>query len=176
MLIAAAEEASHADALIGECRYDEAEHWIKEAMHSAKDARSQNALERDIAGSSLGQMTVKLDEFKHQRKAWDHAATEIRRLLDANRPQQAKAVLDQVKPPACDARFTGLRSEIASRNQHAAELVRMGDAQAARYPRSAQVYYLQARMIDPDRPGLDQKLMDVQRRIPGACQGCAPLR
>jgi hypothetical protein len=34
---------------------------------------------------------------------------------------------------------------------------------------------MQARLIDPDRPGLEQRILDVQRRIPGACPGCAPL-
>ena len=48
MVIAAAEEATHADALIGECRYDEAEHWISEAVRTARDTRSDNELVRDV--------------------------------------------------------------------------------------------------------------------------------
>src|SRR5580693_3612758 len=64
MVIAAAEEAAQADTLIGECRYDDAEQWIKEAARIARDTRSDNPLERDVAGSAYGQMTVKLKEFQ----------------------------------------------------------------------------------------------------------------
>jgi hypothetical protein len=176
MLIAAAEEAAHADVLIGECRYDDAEHWIKEAARAARDARSQNALERDVAGSALGQMTIKLDEFHRQRKAWDRALADARHLLDGNHPEMAGARLDQAAAPACDQRFSAIRSEIASHNRRVTELIRLGDGQAFRYPRTAQIYYLQARVMDPDRPGLQQKLADVERRIPGACTGCTPFR
>ena len=166
MLIAAAEEAAHADTMIGECRYDDAERWIKEALGAAKDARSQNSLERDVAGSAFGQMTIKLEDFRRQRKAWDRAVADARHLLDANHLELARKHLDQAGAPSCDERFTALRSEIASRSQRATDLVRQGDGQAQRYPRTAQGFYAQAQTIDPDRPGLEEKLLDVERRIP----------
>src|ERR1035437_1528697 len=78
MVIAAAEEAAHADAVIGECRYDDAEHWIQEAIRTARDTRSENALVRDVAGSAVGQMNIKLEDFRRQRKAWDRALTDAR--------------------------------------------------------------------------------------------------
>ena len=176
MIIAAAQEAAHADALIGECRYDEAEHWIKEAVRSARDARSANALERDVAGSAVGQMNIKLDEFQRQRKAWDHAAADARHLLNTNHIGMARKRLDQAPAPACDERFTELRNEIANLDQRATALVRKGDDQSRRYPRTARNYYLEAVAIDADRADLQQKLLDVDQRIPGYCQGCMPQR
>jgi hypothetical protein len=176
MIIAAAEEAAQADALIGECRYDDAEHWIKEAAKAAREARSDNPLERDVAGIAVGQMAVKLDSFQRQRKTWDRAATEVRRLLAENRLEMARMLLDQAAPPSCDPRFAGLHAEIASRTGQAAAWVSKGDEQASRYPRTAQGFYAQAQSIDPDRPGLREKLLDVERRIPGFCSDCAPQR
>jgi hypothetical protein len=176
MVIAAAEEASHADTLIGACQYDDAEHWIKEAAKTARDTHGDNELERDVAGSAYGQMTVKLKEFQRQRKDWEHAAAEVRHLLDQNHLEAAFARLDAAHAPACDPRFQQLRTEIVRRSQQAAELVRQGDAQAVRSPRNADVYYLQARLIDPDRPGLLQRIQDVERRLPGACVGCLSQR
>lgn len=176
MVIAAAEEAAHADTLIGACEYDDAERWIKEAAKTARDARSNNELERDVAGSAYGQMTVKLKEFQRQRKDWDHAVIEVRHLLDENHLEAAFARLDAAHVPACDPRFIQLRTEIAGRSKQAAELVRKGDAQAVQFPRTAEVYYLQARLIDPDRPGLLQRIQDVERRAPGVCASCAPQR
>jgi hypothetical protein len=172
MIIAAATEAAHADALIGECRFDDAEHWIKEAVRLAKDARSNNPLERDVAGSAVGQMNIKLDEFRERRKTWDHAAADAGRLLAENHPGRADALLKQAAVPPCDQRFVELRAEIASHSQRATELIRKGDEQAVRYPRTAHDYYTEAAAIDPDQPGLSDKLFDTERRIPGYCANC----
>ncbi len=166
MVIAAAEEAAHADTMIGECRFDDAEYWIKEALKTAKKSKGDNTLERDVAGSAVGQMTVKLNELQRDRKGWDRALTEARRQIDSNHIEMARATLAQSAAPACDPRFAELRNEIATRDQQAAEWVRRGDSQAIRYPRTAENYYLQAQAIDPDRPGLDLKLQNVERRIP----------
>jgi tetratricopeptide (TPR) repeat protein len=166
MVIAAAEEAAHGDTLMNECRFDDAEYWIKEALKTAKKSRGGTTLERDVAGSAVGQMTVKLNDLQRERKAWDRAATEARRQLDGNHIGMARATLDQSAAPACDPRFAELRNEIATRDQQAAEWVRKGDSQAIRYPRTAENYYLQANAIDPDRPGLQEKLQYVERRIP----------
>ena len=173
MIIAAAQEAAEADGMIAECRYDEAEHWIKEATKAAKEARSDSPLERDIAGIAVGQMAVKLESFQRQRKAWDRAATEVRRLLAENHPEAARRVLDEVEPPPCDPRFRELRSEVGTRNGQAAAWVSKGDEQAVRFPRTARSYYAQAQSIDPDWPGLREKLLDVERRIPDFCADCA---
>ena len=172
MIIAAAEEAAHADTLIGECRFDDAEHWIKEAVRLAKDARSNNALERDVAGSALGQMNIKLEEFRRQRKIWDRAGADAGRLLAENHPGRAGALLKQAGVPVCDQRFAELRAKIASQSQRATELIRKGDDQATRYPRTAYDYYAEAAAIDPDQPGLQQKLFDTERRIPRYCANC----
>ena len=172
MVIAAAEEAAHADALIGECRFDDAEHWIQQAVRTAKDTRSDDRLVRDVAGSAVGQMTIKLDDLRRQRKAWDRALADVRHLLAANHLDLARARLDQAAAPVCDKRFADLRVEIARRSDRAADWVRRGDEQAARFPRTAHDYYVQAEAIDPDRPGLQPKLLDVERRIPGLCTGC----
>ena len=172
MIIAAAEEATQADALVGECKYDDAEHWMKEAAKAAKEARSDNPLERDVAGSVVGQMSVRLDEFRRQRKVWDRAAADARQFLTENRPETARSVIDQAAPPKCDSRFAELRAEIASRNAQARALVGKGDAQAQRYPRTALIYYIEALRIDPDLPGLREKLVDVERRNPGYCTSC----
>lgn len=172
MLIAAAEEASRADILIKECRYDEAEHWLQQAVRTARAARSDNALIRDVAGSAVGQMTVKLEDFRRQRKIWDHAVVQVRQLLNANQPDMAYTRLVQASTEACDPRFTEFRNELASRDRRAAEFVRLGDDQATRFPRTARDYYLQARAIDPARPGLQLKLLEVERRIPGLCAEC----
>lgn len=172
MVIAAAEEAAHADTLIGECRFDDAEHWLQEAVRTAKDARSDDKLVRDVAGSAVGQMTIKLDEFKRQRKAWDHALTDARKLLEASHLDAAHARLDQAAAPKCEQRFNVLRNEIVRRAEEAADLVRQGDAQAARFPKTAHDFYLQAQEIDPDQPGLRTRLMNVERRIPELCAGC----
>ncbi len=176
MLIVAAQDAAHADALIGECKYDEAEHWIKEAARLAKETRSDNALERDVAGSALGQMTIKLDEFKRQRKEWDRAASDAQHLLASNHLTLARQRVDQAAAPACDSRFTELRSQITSQSQRVTDLVRRGDDQARHYPGTARDFYLQAAAIDSDRPDLQQKLLDVDRRIPGYCSGCMSQR
>jgi hypothetical protein len=176
MIIAAAQEAAHADSLIGECKYDEAEHWIKEAARLAKDTRSDNALERDVAGSALGQMNIKLDEFRRQRKEWDRAVSDARHLLAANHLSLARQRIDQAAAPACDPRFAELRNQIASQDQRVTDLVRRGDDQARRYPRTARDFYLEAAAMDPDRPGLQQKLLDVDKRIPGYCSGCMSQR
>jgi hypothetical protein len=172
MIIAAAQEAAHADTLIGECKYDDAEHWIKEAARLAKDIRSDNALERDIAGSALGQMNIKLEEFRRQRKDWDHAASDARHLLVTRHPSLARQRIDQAAAPACDPRFAELRNQITSQEQRVTDLVRRGDDQARRYPGTARDFYLEAATMDPDRPGLQQKLLDVDKRIPGYCSGC----
>ena len=172
MLIAAAQEAAHADTLIGECRYDDAEHWIKEAARLAKETRSDNALERDIAGSALGQMNIKLDEFRRQRKDWDHAAADARHLLATNHLSLARQRIERAAAPACDLRFAELRNQIVIQEKQVTDLVRRGDDQARQYPRTARDFYLEAAAIDPDRPGLQQKLLDVDRRIPGYCSGC----
>ncbi len=172
MLIAAAQEAAHADSLIGECKYDDAEHWIKDAARLAKETRSDNALERDVAGSALGQMNIKLDEFRRQRKDWDHAVSDARHLLATNHPSLARQRIDQAAAPACDPRFAELRNQITSEEQQVTDLVRRGDDQAHRYPKTARDFYLEAAAMDPDRPGLQQKLLDVDRRIPGYCSGC----
>ena len=172
MLIAAAQEAAHADTLIAECRYDDAEHWIKEAARLAKDTRSDNALERDVAGGALGQMNIKLDEFRRQRKDWDHAVSDARHLLATNHPSLARQRIDQAAAPSCDPRFAELRNQITSEEKQVTDLVRRGDDQARSYPRSARDFYLEAAAMDPDRPGLQQKLLDVDRRIPGYCSGC----
>ncbi len=176
MLIAAAEEAAQADGLIAECRYDDAEHWIREALKAARGVRSDSQLERDVAGIAVGQMAVKLDTFKRQRKTWDIAAPEVRRLLAENRPEAARTALDQAAPPACDSRFTELRAEIASRSGRAAAWVSKGDQQAVRFPKTARSYYIEAQSIDPDLPGLHEKLLDVEKRIPGFCANCAPQK
>lgn len=176
MVIAAAEEAAHADTMIGECRFDDAEYWIKEALKSAKKSKGDNTLERDVAGSAVGQMTVKLNDFQRQRKAWDRAVAEACKQIDSNHIGMARETLDQAHAAPCDPRFTELRNEIATRDQQAAEWVRRGDSQAIRYPRTAENYYQQALAIDADRPGLDQKLQDVQRRIPDFCATCTPSR
>jgi hypothetical protein len=172
MVIAAAEEAAHADVLAGECRFDDAEQWMQQAIRMAKDARSDDKLGRDIAGSAVGQMTIKLDEFRRQRKAWDRALADARLALSANHLDAAHASLDQAGAPSCDSRFAALRDEIESRAKQAAEWARKGDDVAARFPGAAHDYYLQAQALDPDQPGLHQKLIDVERRIPGLCTGC----
>ncbi len=174
MIVAAAQEAAEADSLVAACRYDEAEHWMKEAAKSAREARSNNPLERDVAGIAMAQMAVRLESFQRQRKTWDTAAKEVRRLLEDNHPEMARALLDQAAPPACDTRFTQLRAEITSRTSAAEAWISKGDEQAVRYPRTARSFYSQAQTIDPDHPGLKEKLLDVQRRIPDFCTTCSP--
>jgi len=172
MVIAAAEEAAHADALIGECRYDDAERWIQEAARTARDTRSESPLVRDIAGSAVGRMNIKLEDFRRQRKAWDRATADARHLLAANHLDMARTRLDQVVAPTCDQRFAELRGEIENRDERATELVRKGDDELPRAPLAARDDYFQARTIDPDRPGLQQKLLDAENRIPGPCVAC----
>ncbi len=174
LLIAASEQAAHADTLFASCRYDEAEQWLKHAIRNTRQMHSSSQLVRDTGGSLLGRLEIRLDGFHRQRKLYDREHLAIRRLLQAGRVEAARQRLQEPSAPApeCDPRFQELRAETERRRAQAAELIAKGDQQLRYAPGAALALYQQAQKLEADAPGLPQRMAQAHDLSRHPCYGC----
>ena len=176
MIMKAAEQVAYADTLIESCRYDEAAHWLDRALHSARDTRSANGLVRDTAGGFVGRLEIKRQEFHDQRRAWERAAADVRRLMASNRLESARARLDRAGAPACDPELGQLRREVDTRASEAAAVVLQADRTRWNSPRSALELHERARSLDAEIdaafPDVARHMAEASHRVPKRCTAC----
>jgi len=173
MVMKAAEQVAYADSLIQDCRYDEAERWMDRALRTARDTRSDSSLVRDMAGTFVGSLEIRILEFREQRKGWDRALQEARRQFGANRLESARRLLREANAPACAPRFRELFDRIDERYARAGATVRQGDRDLSRRSApSALRFYLQAQALDVEFPGLAERIAEAKGRVPHRCVAC----
>ena len=166
-LIYAGTQATYAHRLFDQCEYDQALDWMNRAVRQLREFRSARPLDRDTAGALLTRLEIERAELRRRRKLFDQAARDLQGLLAAGWVETVRSRLNELNPPACDARFRDLERRAEARAAHAAALVRSGDESLRQLQADrARKLYLQAREINRQHAGLEERLARARAMKP----------
>jgi hypothetical protein len=158
-LVEAAVYASRAQQSIG-C--ESGETLAKKALATARRFRSLSQTERDTSGAFIAQTAMLVGESQQRRKFLDGESLEITKLLQAGKVESARARITADNPPSCDGRFEQFMAIVNARATQARILQANGEEMVGRDPKAAQRLFEQAKNLNAELPGIDQRIADAK--------------